>query len=58
VVAIAIGFDGQLRQVGDEFEMQEGSKGSWFVPVELPEPQPAPPARTSKRPVRQDEPIA
>ena len=34
VVATAMGFDGQLRQIGDEFEVPDGTKGSWFQPVE------------------------
>jgi hypothetical protein len=34
VVAIKEGYDNiKLREVGEEFEMPEGAKGSWFVPV-------------------------
>lgn len=39
VVANAIGFFGSLRQVGDEFEVPEGSKGSWFTPVKAEKPK-------------------
>lgn len=35
VVSTAIGFDNiVVRQPGEEFDMPEGSKGSWFKPVE------------------------
>lgn len=34
VVAIKEGYDNiKLREVGEEFEMPEGAKGKWFVPV-------------------------
>lgn len=33
VIATAVGFDGtELRNPGDEFEMPDGAKGSWFEP--------------------------
>lgn len=38
VIATAVGYAGkdghQLRQPGDVFEVPEGSKASWFKPVE------------------------
>lgn len=35
VIATKVGFDGKrVRQPGDEFDMPEGSKGSWFVPAD------------------------
>lgn len=35
VIATKTGFDGKrIRNPGDEFEMPDGSKASWFVPVE------------------------
>lgn len=34
VIATKPGYHGKLRQVGDKFEVTEGSKASWFVPVE------------------------
>jgi hypothetical protein len=38
VIATKAGFDGRrLRAAGDEFDMPEGSKGSWFVPVQKAE---------------------
>lgn len=38
VIATKTGFDGKrVRNVGDEFEMPEGSKGSWFVPAQKAE---------------------
>lgn len=36
VIATAVGFDGkQLRQPGTEFDMPDGSRGSWFTPVKV-----------------------
>ncbi len=35
VIAKKTGFDGRkIRQPGEEFDMPEGSKGSWFVPAQ------------------------
>ena len=34
VIATEPGFFSYLRQEGDEFEVPEGSKASWFQPVE------------------------
>ena len=34
VKAISPGYLGKLRETGDEFEVPEGVKGSWFVPVD------------------------
>ena len=34
VIATAKGFFGQYRNEGDEFEVPDGTKGSWFQPVE------------------------
>lgn len=31
---------GHVREIGDEFEVPEGTKGSWFEPVERDEPAP------------------
>lgn len=33
VVATAPGYFGALRVEGDEFEVPDGTKGSWFKPV-------------------------
>lgn len=34
VIATARGFDNvATREVGEEFDMPKGSKGSWFAPV-------------------------
>jgi len=33
VVAIKPGYFGSLRDVGDEFEVPEGSRASWFTAV-------------------------
>ena len=44
VIATAKGFFGQYRNEGDEFEVPEGTKGSWFKPVPADEPE-AKPAR-------------
>ena len=34
VIATKQGYFGKLREPGDEFEVPEGTKGSWFQPVE------------------------
>lgn len=34
VIATKPGFSDYLRQPGDVFEVPDGSKGSWFKPVE------------------------
>lgn len=34
VTAIKQGYFGKLREPGDEFEVPDGTKGSWFQPVE------------------------
>lgn len=40
VIATATGFDGKkVRNAGDEFEMPDKSKASWFVPVESEKPE-------------------
>lgn len=33
VIALKQGYFGKLRQLGDEFDVPEGSKASWFEPV-------------------------
>lgn len=33
VIALKQGYFGKLRHPGDEFEVPEGAKGSWFEPV-------------------------
>ena len=39
VRAIRTGFYGGRRRPGAVFDVPEGSQGSWFVPVEVPEEQ-------------------
>lgn len=34
VIATKQGYFGKLRAAGDEFEVPEGTKSSWFQPVE------------------------
>lgn len=34
VIALKWGYFGRLREPGDEFEVPDGTKGSWFQPVE------------------------
>lgn len=34
VIAIKQGYHGKLRQPDDKFDVPEGSKATWFVPVE------------------------
>ena len=33
VIATKAGYFGKLRQPGDEFDVPDGTKGSWFHPV-------------------------
>lgn len=33
VQALKPGYFGKLRAAGDEFEVPDGAKGSWFAPV-------------------------
>jgi hypothetical protein len=47
VIATKVGFFDYLRQVGEEFEVPDGTKGSWFKPVPADEPE-AKPARGRK----------
>ncbi len=49
VIASKLGFYGKLRQAGDEFEVQDGAKASWFDPVEKPAERPQ-----AKRGAKQD----
>ena len=42
VIATAVGFFDNLRQKGDEFDVPEGAKGSWFKPVPADEPEAKP----------------
>ena len=34
VIATKLGYFGKLHEPGDEFEVPDGTKGSWFQPVE------------------------
>lgn len=34
VIATKLGYFGKLREPGDEFEVPDGTKGSWIQPVE------------------------
>jgi len=34
VKAIEVGFHGKLREVGEEFDVRDGEKGSWFVKID------------------------
>ena len=42
VIATKVGFFDYLRQVGEEFEVPDGTKGSWFKPVPADEPEDKP----------------
>lgn len=33
VIATNVGYYEQIREVGDEFEVPDGTEGSWIVPV-------------------------
>ncbi len=48
VVAIKAGYFGQLREAGEEFEVPDGTKGSWFQPVQAAEPERKPRASKPK----------
>ena len=51
VVATKRGYDGvKVREEGEEFEMPEGSKGSWFKPLKAGDPKPAKTPQGSGRP--------
>lgn len=39
VVATARGYDGQLREVGDQFEVDEDRKATWYRAVEEAQPR-------------------
>lgn len=47
VIVTAPGFWGQLHQPGEEFDVPEGSKATWFKPVKADEPE-GKPARGRK----------
>lgn len=47
VTATAPGFYGQLRQIGDEFDVPEDAKATWFKPAKGEEPE-SKPARGRK----------
>ena len=49
VIATKLGYFGKLREPGDEFEVPEGTKGSWFKPVDAPEDE-APAVRRPRKP--------
>lgn len=51
VIAIKTGYDNvKFREVGEEFEMPAGSKGSWFKPVEeTVKPEPVKEEKKSKK---------
>lgn len=57
VVATAVGYDGRgIRQPGDEFDMPDDARGSWFKPVTLPDdalkdPTPVAPKRKAAKAV-------
>lgn len=36
VIATKQGYHGKLREVGDEFDVPDGEKASWFEPKEKP----------------------
>ena len=40
VIATQAGYFGKLRQPGDEFDVPDGTKGSWFEPVKKPAKEP------------------
>lgn len=49
VRAKSVGFFGSLRQVGDEFEVPDDAKGSWFSPVNEKAEKAGPKAKADKK---------
>ena len=43
VIALKQGYFGKLRQPDDQFEVPDGTKGSWFQPVKPVKPEAAEP---------------
>ncbi len=49
VIALEMGFlNGSRIRKGEEFEVPDGTKGSWFAPVESPVAKAAKPAKAAK----------
>jgi hypothetical protein len=44
VVAMSPGFFGRYLQAGEEFDVPDGSRSQWFVPVAIEKPADAEPA--------------
>lgn len=47
VTATKPGYFGKLRQIGDEFDVPDGTKASWFAPAAADQ-KPAEPAKKQK----------
>jgi hypothetical protein len=43
-------FGGSRRRVGEVFDVPEGTRASWFVPVGVASAAPTDPAKTARRP--------
>lgn len=48
VTAIKPGYFGKLRQIGDEFDVPDGTKASWFAPAAAADQKPSEPAKKQK----------
>lgn len=56
VIATKKGYDGiVVREPGDEFDMKDGSKGSWFEPVKVEAKAEEPRGKTGKTGKKSDE---
>lgn len=58
VKAIAMGYHGSLREAGDEFNVPEGSKATWFEPVAAQEEKKAPKEPKSPKEPAKEPPLA
>lgn len=56
VIALKQGYFGKLRQPDDQFEVPDGTKGSWFQPVKPVKPEAE--AKGGKKPEAAEPPSA
>jgi len=48
VIALKQGYFGKLREPGDKFEVPDGSKASWFEPVDVVKQEAKPSSKSAK----------
>ena len=49
VVASSIGYFGSVRVAGDEFDVPQGTTGSWFAPVTTAEAESKPAGKAKRK---------